>query len=135
MNAISNPPRYKSLNDAVKTNELFAAGFTEIWYVKADETGDMMMGVEWLAENNKLPTSETLKNTHALLGRASFTDNEEAYMSLQGEAWSPEGEARELILGLGLGHTSMSVGDIIIDKIHDQAFMVDSLGFYGLEGW
>tara|TARA_R110000824_G_scaffold212432_4_gene398637 strand:+ start:938 stop:1345 length:408 start_codon:yes stop_codon:yes gene_type:complete len=123
---------YKTLNDAVKTNELFAAGFTEIWYVKNEETRDMTMGAEWLAENDKLPTRETLKNTHALLGRTSFTDNEEAFMSLQGEVWSPEGEANELILGLGCAHTSMSVGDIIIDKIHDQAFIVDDYGFYSL---
>jgi hypothetical protein len=34
----------------------------------------------------------------------------------QGENWSPNGEARDLILAKGLRHTSMSVGDVIEDE-------------------
>jgi hypothetical protein len=44
------------------------------------------------------------------------TDLEEVFQMMQGEVWSPNGEARDLIRGLGLTHTSMSVGDFIEDE-------------------
>jgi hypothetical protein len=34
---------------------------------------------------------------------------------MQGEIWSPQGEAREYIRSLGLKHTSMSAGDMVED--------------------
>ena len=46
---------------------------------------------------------------------------------MQGENWSPNGEARNLIGSLGLSHTSMSVGDII--EIDGNLFFVDRHGF------
>lgn len=39
-------------------------------------------------------------------------DLEDVYHKMQGEVWSPNGEASELIKELGLDHTSMSMGDI-----------------------
>lgn len=52
---------------------------------------------------------------------------EEVYMKMQGEVWSPNGEARPLIRSLGLSHTSMSVGDI---AEHDgKLFIVADFGF------
>lgn len=38
---------------------------------------------------------------------------EKIFQTMQGHMWSPEGEARELIIALGLHHTSMSVGDLV----------------------
>lgn len=35
---------------------------------------------------------------------------------MQGEIWSPNGEANELIRSKGLFHTSMSVGDCAVDE-------------------
>jgi len=37
---------------------------------------------------------------------------EDVFREMQGENWSPNGEARPLIHQLGLTHTSMSVGDL-----------------------
>ena len=51
-------------------------------------------------------------------------------MMMQGEAWSPQGQARYLIDKLGVGHTSMSVGDIII--VNRKMLMVDRMGFTDL---
>ncbi|SHH52525.1 hypothetical protein [Ferrimonas marina] len=51
---------------------------------------------------------------------------------MQGEMWSPQGEARELIRAKGLQHTSMSVGDIIVRPVDGgerEVFMVDRFGF------
>jgi len=43
-------------------------------------------------------------------------DMEEAFFKMQGENWSPNGEARSLIEYLELHHTSMSVGDLLQTK-------------------
>ena len=41
---------------------------------------------------------------------------DDAWWQMQGENWSPHGEARPLLESLGLGHTSMSIGDVIRDE-------------------
>jgi hypothetical protein len=63
-------------------------------------------------------------------------DLEEVFFLMQGEQWSPNGEARELIELLGLRHTSMSVGDLIhrIDyplreNKNSEWFAVADMGF------
>lgn len=47
---------------------------------------------------------------------------------MQGEIWSPNGEARALIQQKGLQHTSMSVDDIIVDE-EGHVYIVDAIGF------
>lgn len=59
----------------------------------------------------------------------SAKDLEEVFMLMQGENWSPNGEAREFILSLGLLHTSMSVGDRIYDCQNSKTYQVDFIGF------
>ena len=81
-----------------------------------------------------------LAKTHTLLGSAnSAFSNEDFFFRLQGENWSPNGESREWIRSLGLSHTSMSVGDLILrpDPEDDGraigfrylVFAVDTIGF------
>ena len=41
---------------------------------------------------------------------------ENAFELMQGESYSPNGEASRLIRSLGLTHTSMSVGDLVLDR-------------------
>ena len=48
---------------------------------------------------------------------------------MQGEIWSPNGEAYSLIKKTGT-HTSMSVGDVI--ELDGEAFLVDTFGFRDL---
>jgi hypothetical protein len=106
---------YKSLNDAAKLIPGLTKGSTEIWYWKD------------IASMDTPTTPETLKDTHVLLGSIEETDPEQIYAALQGESWSPKGEAKDLIRGLGLSHTSMSVGDVI--KIGDKYMVVAAAGF------
>ena len=40
---------------------------------------------------------------------------EDIFKEMQGDNWSPNGEARFNIVSLGLSHTSMSTGDLIYD--------------------
>lgn len=51
----------------------------------------------------------------------------------QGENWSPNGEARPLIAGLQLEHTSMSVGDVIELCRDNRFWMVADYGFTEIE--
>jgi hypothetical protein len=52
----------------------------------------------------------------AFVGMQWAEDKDHVFATMQGEVWSPNGEARDLIRGLGLRHTSMSVGDLVMDE-------------------
>lgn len=56
-----------------------------------------------------------LQTSHAHLCQVEAHSLDEAFCRMQGENWSPYGEARGLLCSLGLGHTSMSVGDVLQD--------------------
>jgi hypothetical protein len=60
-----------------------------------------------------LPKVAELEGTHVFLREVEAEDLESVFVQLQGEFWSPNGEARFLILSKGLAHTSMSVGDVV----------------------
>lgn len=122
--------QFESLNDAtfvVENSASFTKGSTEIWYMKPDFFRDGTMGYEWLEKQGRLPDVNDLKDTHNLLGVIRETNLETIFEIMQGEYWSPRGQARSLIQKKGLHHTSMSVGDIIV--VHGEVFMVDSTGF------
>lgn len=95
---------YKSINDAPN----LPSGNTKIWYWKEDLSRDMLFG-----DGKKLFDRDNPGKTHVLIGSVGLTDLEEIFCKLQGENWSPNGEARNWIRESGTGHTSMSVGDII----------------------
>lgn len=72
-------------------------------------------------------TEERIKRTHVLVQEIEADNIEDAYWKMQGENWSPNGEARPLITRLGLHHTSMSVGDVI--EYQNQFWQVDYSGW------
>ena len=106
---------YKTLNDASRYYDSLAEGDTEIWYQKE---------IGWGCP--EVDTAD-LEATHIKLGSIAATDPDSVFGLMQGEVWSKFGEARDLIIGLGLRHTSMSVGDVM--KIGGKLLMVDSFGF------
>lgn len=55
---------------------------------------------------------------------------EQVFSRMQTENWSPKGEARELIASLGLVHTSMSVGDIVINVKTGEQWRVCPEGWH-----
>ena len=57
--------------------------------------------------------------THRLVRQVEADGLDEVYCQMQREVWSPHGEARGLIRSLGLGHTSMSIGDVVKDSQGD----------------
>lgn len=50
------------------------------------------------------------------------------FTQMQGESWSPNGEARLLIEHLGLSHTSMMIGDVAVDE-NGVIWQCDSSGW------
>ncbi len=69
-----------------------------------------------------------LNFSHRRVKQVETASPDEVYRQMQGEVWSPHGEARELIKSLYLGHTSLSVGDVVRDG--DGNFWVCNLS-----GW
>jgi hypothetical protein len=61
-------------------------------------------------------TISTLLHSHAHLGEIETESLGDVWLAMQGENWSPNGEARPLLEHLGLTHTSMSVGDVARDE-------------------
>jgi len=115
--------QYGSLNDA------FEYGDVQIWYAKPDAPFGLKFGLASAKVGNCVPDINDLSKSHILLGSISMGERsmEDVFTSFQGECWSPYGEARELIRSRGLGHTSMSVGDLIVRD--GKVLMVDSRGF------
>ena len=54
-----------------------------------------------------------LNFTHRKLKTVEAASLDEVYRMMQGENWSPQGEARPLIERLHLSHTSLSIGDVV----------------------
>jgi hypothetical protein len=90
----------------------------------------MMMGANWLSKKGQMPTPETLEQTHVQIGTLRETNPDKVFSMMQGENWSPQGEARDMINKSGTGHTSMSVGDIM--KVGSTYLMVDRFGFHDI---
>ena len=63
-----------------------------------------------------LLTVSRMQETHVHLTTIQAEDRSDAWLKMQGENWSPHGEARPLIEALGLTHTSMSVGDVLLEE-------------------
>lgn len=135
---------YANLNDAANSQDLgdfMSAGDVKIWYYKDEFSRDACMGREFCEKHGffKIDINDLTK-THVLLGGIKTSTNylpgedmvqlEDVFTWMQGEVWSPNGEAREFIRGLGISHTSMSVGDIV--ETPKGIFLVDRVGFIKL---
>jgi hypothetical protein len=82
-----------------------------------------------LKQNNRLPDIADLTKTHVFLKLIEGRKPEDVYFKMQGESWSPTGEAREFVASKGVQHTSMSVGDIVVDYNCRVGFILDRMGF------
>ena len=70
------------------------------------------------------------QSTHILVTTVQAQDFTTVWDKMQGENWSPNGEARTLLNNIGLlNHTSMSVGDCVYDPTIKELYVVQGLGF------
>jgi hypothetical protein len=93
----------------------------DIWYMRPGWFGNGIAGTQ--------PDKANLEETHALL-RTIVVEGwslDKVFEEMQAEKWSPNGEARSLIESKGLAHTSMSVGDVIVQD--GEPYAVLALGF------
>jgi hypothetical protein len=118
---------FNSLQDA---GDNYSPGNTQIWYWKEEFSHEMKLGFKSLQSAGKLPDLKNLSRTHVLIGTLAETDPEKIWNMMQAENWSPQNQAEAMIDRLGVDHTSMDVGDIIINR--KQALMVDTVGFINL---
>jgi hypothetical protein len=92
---------------------------------------DVYYQKEWGAvDRYQKPTLDQVKGPGwIMVKRVGAADTEEVFHHMQGEVWSPRGEARPLIRALGLHHTSMSVGDALHDIVSDRWYWCAPCGF------
>lgn len=99
-----------------------------VWYMKPEFFRDGIMGVDWLKERGLMPDPANLGATHVHLKDLELDgDLEDVFVRMQGEVWSPNGEAMLLIEAKGLRHTSMSMGDVVV--VDGRAHIADRFGF------
>lgn len=94
----------------------------DVWYWRKEYARKALLG-------ELKPTVESLQNTHTFLTHVRAESYDEVFHNMQGEIWSPNGEARGLIQALDLGHTSMSVGDITHDVVNNEWWICKSIGW------
>lgn len=106
--------QYGTLQDACKNNAVsyrvrtaLALGPTEVWYAR-ENTGIL------IPPDGESIRPETLSSTHILLGCISSEDPDLIFYALQGDFYAPKGEANGMVRMLGIDHTSMSVGDVLV---------------------
>ena len=92
----------------------------DVWYMRPEFFCDGIMGAK--------PDPLNLTKTHIYLRSVEVSALDALYHRQQGEVWSPNGEARDLIRSKGLQHTSMSVGDVAVD-IDGEVFLVANVGW------
>jgi len=98
----------------------------QIWYMRPTWFAEGIMG--------KLPDAGNLHATHLHLTNIDANGLDAGYAAMQAEHWSPNGEARPLIEILGLEHTSMCVGDVLIDDV-GNVHTVANTGFKAIGGF
>lgn len=86
--------------------------------------------VPTFAKDTELTKDQVLDGeTHEFVKRFKDVKLASVFSLMQGEAWSPNGEARDLIKRKGLCHTSMSVGDCAYDAEEDILYQCCPFGW------
>lgn len=124
---------YGKLSDAIDVtgDHRYYGSRYDVYYGNTQWMRDALFMDE---EGAKTPQNlEELEKTHVKIGTVDADSFEDVFVMMQGEVWSPEGEARGLIEEAeDVWHTSMSVGDVIFDRKYFCAYMVAPFGFMRL---
>ena len=106
---------YNRLSDA---GEYYRPGDTEIWYLKAGVNTDNV-------------DLENLYRTHAMIGTLAETDPETIFSMMQSENWDTDNAAESMLDDLGVKHSSMRTGDVIV--VGDTAHVIQDNGINAVE--
>lgn len=135
-------PTYNKLTDFPAIQEILDDNGVEVEVlylkpagdeVKRELRRDLRFDLEFALKHNEINSVEDIvEGNYVSLGKIkTLKDLEDMFCLMQGENWSPLGEARDFIFNNELRHTSMSVGDII--KIDGKHHCVGMVGFTCLE--
>ena len=106
---------YNRLSDA---GEYYRPGDTEIWYLKAGRD----------PSNTDV---ENLYRSHAMIGTLAESDPETVLSMMQSENWDTDNAAESMLKDLGVEHSSMRTGDIIV--IDNTAHVISDKGIIAVE--
>jgi hypothetical protein len=90
----------------------------QIWYMKPSS----LRGVV-----GSSPDLNNLSATHVHLIDIEADDQEDALSRMRADNWSPNGEALDLLQSKGLQHTTMTIGDVLVDE-SDAIYLVTGIG-------
>lgn len=99
-----------------------------VFYQNAPDEDDREDVYRHFGERNDL-TVQKLSQTHTVLVTLEAKSLDDVFTRMQGEVWSPHGEARDLIMSKGLSHTSMSVNDVVQDQSTNEYFQCGRIGW------
>ncbi|HEV2160297.1 hypothetical protein [Bradyrhizobium sp.] len=91
----------------------------QVWYMKPS----FLRGVV-----GNSPDPDDLSATHVHLTDIEADDRENVLHRMRANIWSPNGEALDLLRSKGLEHTTMTIGDVLVDE-SDAVYLVTALGF------
>ena len=91
----------------------------QVWYMKPS----FFRGIV-----GNSPDPNDLSATHVHLKDIEAGSRDDALDRMQADIWSPNGEAHDLIQSKGLQHTSMTIGDLLVDEA-DVVHQVTAIGF------
>jgi hypothetical protein len=74
------------------------------------------------------PDPDNLPATHVHLKDIEANDREDALHQMRADVWSPNGEALDLLRSKGLEHTTMTIGDVLVDDTA-AVYLATAIGF------
>lgn len=107
--------QYRRLSDA---GEYYQPGDTEIWYLK----------------DGRDPSNTDVNNlyrSHAMIGTLAETDPEIILSMMQSENWNTDNGAESMLDSLGVEHSSMRTGDVIV--VGNTAHVIGNDGIAAVE--
>ena len=91
----------------------------QVWYMKPS----FFRGI---VGNN--PDPNDLSASHVHLKDIEAENQEDALSRMRAENWSPNDQALDLLQSKGLQHTTMTIGDVLVDE-SDAVYLVTGIGF------
>ena len=117
--------------------------FSMLWdftilYTNPESSRDLGMGLEFVCHHSEelyVKLMANILSTHVPLATIRVQDLNEIYLIMQGENWSSGGRestAQAWIKQLDLSHTSMSVGDLVIDNDTGHVHFCNVSGWFDM---
>lgn len=95
--------------------------------VHGERMVDLRMGLDFYTNAGHIILRGTLPITHTFIGTSTLSNKEDVFEAFQGEFCGVD--FHQTVRDAGATHTSMSVGDIIIDRETKEMWFCDRSGW------